>query len=489
MVCGAGTLSISSFNNDLAQDPLLALQLIDGRGIPVNQLHLNELKRLNQKIEFSKLAVTGAGIPGGPGAFSWISIESTMTRGESWDDLGVCITGLMKFIPLESQDTFISFAGGDFAGTLLVGENNIYVATIKHQQIPGPNAAISATVPTLITNVKYIPEGFLDYVEPFEPFDNAKAVVVKALGAVAAGYILDIAQSRLENQSIRQAIEGMPQTFCGYDYNVLRVVSGMGGLAPTFIYIKSKKSWKISPKDAGVPECKKIPNYSRSVLESDLSTSLEKIRKKVDGTELQRSRPAQLPSAQDRFEMLKVIAANLAEMVAGVSDAASPGFGLPTSFIEGLSDLKTSLFKETPAAYTVQAWDAKIESYINQFGDAVDVMLEYHGGLFKQLTAIEQAQYYILPPTVEEVIDPVALQGAADRLSKIAIMKGKLIHIGRLVDVDGIGRGLRYSYKTGRVKINGKRQNLTMVKIKEQGSKAVYLAFNPNPRRFTLPVS
>ena len=516
MVCGVREHATFSFNNDLACYPLLALQRIDGSGIPVNKSHLNELKRLNLKIEFSKLAVTGAGIPGGPGAFSWIIIESTMTNGERLNDLGVCITGLMNHFDadLPFNDPLVQFTSGDNDGILLVGENNIYVATIKHQQVlncynPRPNAAISATVPTLITNVNYRQRGFLD--DDLTPFDNAKAVVAKALGAVAAGTMLDRVQIQTDGQSIRQAIEGMSWGVSGY--NVMSGMSGMGGLA----YIKSKKSWKILPKDAGVPECKKVPNYSRSVLESDLSTSLEKIRKKVDRIELQRYRPAQLPSAQDRFAILKGIAVQLVEIVRGYTGTHLGGLGF-MSFQENLGDLKTSLFNENPEAYTALQWDAKYDFYIIQFGEAVDVMLGYQGGLFKQLTAIQQAAEYCIregsmaggmgnccipksagegydastaPPRYTAPVDtaggnPVdprdALQGAAGLLSKIAIMKAKLRPIARS-DVDVISRDLRYSYKTGRVAIDGKKRTLTMVKIKKPGKNAVYLAMNVNVKQ------
>lgn len=495
MVCGK--IDAYSFNNDLAQIPLLALQRIDGSGISVNQSHLNELKYLNPKMEFSKLTGTGAGITGGYGATSWGIIDSTMTRGE-WDDLGAKITDVMKILtedllnPHAAADPLVQFTSGDHDGTLLFIGKNIYAATWEHPQVqilnccnPGSNAAISATVPILITNVNYRP-GSGVFLDDVAPFDNAKAVVAIALGAVTAGNILDRAQTRPENKSIRQAIAYMPWGVRGAGYNVLRVMSGMGGLA----YIKSKKSWKISPKDAGVPECKKVPNYSRSVVGDELSANLEKIRKKVDRIELQNRPPVNQPLAQYRFEMLKGIAANLAEMVAaGFSGddnlVVTPGLGLPMSFIERIVELRTSLFNEEPTAYIVQQWDAKIESYRGQFGDAVDVLDRYHGGQVQLLIAIEQARYHL--HRLDEVIFPDnpdtidALQGAADRLSKITIMKGKLRYIGR-PDFGVISRDLRYSYKTGRVKINGKKRILTMMKIKERGSKAVYVAFRPPPK-------
>ena len=463
-----------SFNNGFAQysqDPLSALRFFDGSGFgTVTRSHLKEFKRLYPGTDFSKFAVTGAGVTDGPGATSWSTIDSTMTNGERLHDLGACIIDVMNRFGADFPPTgaLVQFAGGDCAGTLLFGKNDIYAATWE-QELNCYNNSICITTTTLINQVQYKANDTVINDLNVEPFDNAKAVVSKALGAVAASGLIYMIATRPVEQPIRQAIKG--RWWGVSDYNVPRIMSGMGGIA----YIKSKKEgWKsVLPGYAGVPPV---------VLESELSTNLEKLKKKVDNNELQKYKSAQLPSKPGRFAMLKGLAADLVELAAGFSggfDNLTVNQRLPPSFIEGFSELKASLFKENPTAYTVQAWDAKIDSYISQFGDAVDVMLVYYGGYVQQLNAIQEGHHIFHPEA--DVIKPdhiLAFQAGADLLSKLAIMRVKLIQIAQPAQPYANSRGLRYAYKTGRVNFNGKRQYLTMVKIKEAGNKAVYVAFN-----------
>jgi hypothetical protein len=81
-----------------------------------------------------------------------------------------------------------------------------------------------------------------------------------------------------------------------------------------------------------------------------------------------------------------------------------------------------------------------------------------------------------VPPVPTPVPTPAALQAAADALSQLAGIRGRLelARSGHIIPARA--RDLKYAFKTRRVKLGGKKRTLTVVKMKESGKQTAYVA-------------
>ena len=471
-------------------DALLAIKGIDVSVVgPVNLIHLKIIKDLYggdvQDISKFELMITGAGTGDADGTWT-ISASTAPTK--IWSDLEKIIGMVMQRAEtVPAYKTWIYFTSAGFNGVLLASGGKLYVMTASFNELNGwtPNdsncwgsddsncmnpAEYQYHLPTtIIINVQYIlSPGFenktIYEAGAFYPFDNTKTVVQKALGAVTVNGLLDKIQLRPVNQSILEALRG------GIKFDL-------------YVRKRSNKNWKIVKRTGDVASLgEALP------LEGETANTLEKLRRMLDRNDMQRYHPQrQELSAAERFAMLKTIAVGLDDVLSGLSgNDFEPA--LPSSFIEGFNGLTTSLNGEKPEVYSPPEWSARLESYRQRFGVFADIINDYATGLFSKLHATRRATLLaecgFLPSDVAVTgtgngtgNTPADLQAAADVLSGLAVIKGQLDFASFTgQDLLQEGRELRYAYGTGRVRFNGKKRTLTIVKVKESGKQTTYVA-------------
>ena len=482
-------------------DTLHALKLIDISGIigPINSNHLKNLKGyFGYRVQdFSKFVKTGhvdtgadPGVnadpgaiadPGaGPGANGPWTISASTAPTSQWAGLNRLIGRLMQQVPLQNgtYETLLQFTGDDVCGILLAsGGGAVYAMTGYPTDSKWDPTALNCMQPVdyqffpvaMITNVYYrIHANIYDAVNPpVNPFANARMVVANALGAVFADNLLDIIRKRPERQPIREALRG-------------------GSKFDLYVGRRSNKKWKLVKRTGDVG------SFGEAVpLEGETANILEKLRTRLDRTDMQQYHAPAKPSATERFAMLKAISTQMVDIISGGAFAAGSTPGLPPSVIKWFNALTISLHGENPDEYTTQKWDATLELYIQQFSEFTDIITGNATGSFMKLHAIGRAGLIAgegeltvtgagtgtadansRPPRPT----PEALEAAADMLSQLAVVKGQLER-ARSGSVDRIpGIELRYAHITIGVKINGKKRFLTMVKMKESCKNSVYVA-------------
>lgn len=456
---------------------LLVLKLIDGSNVgPVNLKHLKKLKGLFgdvQDISKFELMITDGGLGGN------LAMSASTALPRQWPDLEKIIGRVMQQAERAPNryDTLIQFTSAGLNGTLFAGGGVVYAITaspidsncgVPDSNYVGPDGLNwtpdAYLPPTLITNVYYKPDDIAE-APAFNLFYTTRRVVVNAFGAVYAYGVLDRIGHRTENQSIIRALRG--------------------GNFDQYVRGRSNKSWKIVKRTGGVAR----------LVEADLNANLEKVRIRLDKTEMQRYHVPAKASADERFTVLKTIAVGLDNVLIG-NDFA-PGF--PTTFIERLNALTTSLRGENPAAYSVLVWEKNLESYIQKFSDFAGIITGYATGWFMKLNAAERAGREFLTggtggeltvtgagtgtgnetvntvtPVPTPVPTPTDLQAGADVLSQVAFVNGQL-DWAKSREISPV-RNLRFAYVTRGVKFNGIKHFLTMVKLKESSKKSVYVA-------------
>jgi hypothetical protein len=451
-------------------DALLAIKLMDVSGAgQINSKYLKTLKDFYGS-DFSRFV-------GANNAGNW-TINAPTTE---WAGLENVIGRVMhQAVPIDAYDTLIRFPDGEFkVGALLAGEGVVYAMTGSPTESictgtlnldpATDDSNCEYSLPTRIISVQYRTYNPLSEAITINPFANAKTVVVNALGAVNAAALLNTIYNRPAIQSIRKAIE-----------------EGLTGDA----YIRrSNKVWNLVQRGL----VRESANF-RGIGGGGIDTAtLENSRRRLDETDMTiYPAPIQNPAAE-RFAMLKIIAAGIADVIRSMTGLGK-GLDLPTEFLELFGGLTISLHGENPDAYTTQKWDAKLESYRQSLVKITDIINGYATGSFMQLNAAERAGREFLtggtggdltvtgagtgnaganpiPP-----VPPADLQAVADVLSKLAVIRGKLdwTRSGDLIRPPS--RDIRYAFKTRRVIVNGKRRFLMIVKMKESGKKTVYVA-------------
>lgn len=454
-------------------DALLALQVIDGSNVvgPVTLNHLKKLKDLYGIVrDFSKFVKIGPVDPGagGPGAnaVTW-TISASTAPTTQWAGLEKLIGMVIQRAETEpiGGANLINFINGEFIGTLLASEGVVYAITgspTDSNCVPVIDALNCSGGPltTIINSVAYRTLNHHIYeAQAFNLFavDNAKTVVGNALGAVNVYDLLDKIQKRPARESIRESLR-------------------RGGYVNLYVRNRSSKSWKLV-ETGGVVRSREAENV-RGIAEN-----LEKLRIRLAKNDMQEYRAPLTIPADDRFAMLKLIAERLDNVLSG-NDFA-PGF--PTTFIERLNALTTSLRGETPGAYPVSEWNLRVESYRQRFSDFAGIITGYATGWFMKLNAAVRAG--ILAGEGELTVTgagtgnadaprplpPAELQFAAGMLSTLAGIGGQLDWVRIRGDVIP-ERELRYAFATRGVRVNGKKCFLMIVKIKERGNNSVYAA-------------
>lgn len=474
-------------------DALLAIKGIDVSVVgPVNLIHLKIIKDLYGQ-DFSKFEwlITGSGSGADSGANgTWAMSASTASTLQRLELEQIVNTIMQEAVTVHAHahDTLINFIGGEFNGTLLASGGNLWSMTgsLTDSNCIGPDSICMYDsncwgpddsncmnpAATIITNVAYRNNQHIGEVQAITPFDTAKTVVIQALGAVNATALLNTIQLRPFGQSIREAMPG--------DAYVRR----------------SNSIWKLVRTGGGERSRGSAPLGG---VTAELNATLEKVRTRtrIDRNDMQRYDPQrqELP-ATERFAMLKRIGEWLDVVIRKLPDLENgTGLALPSSFIEGFNGLTTSLNGEKSEVYSPPVWNTRLESYRRSLGVFADIINDYVTGLFSKLHATGRATLLaecgFLPSDVAVTgtgngtgnapappgLTPAALQAVANLLSQLAGIKGQLELAGFTgKDLLQEGRVLRYAFKTRRVRFNGKKQFLTMVKLKESGKQTTYVA-------------
>lgn len=462
-------------------DALLAIKGIDVSVVgPVNLIHLKIIKDLYGDVQdFSKFEwlITGSGSGAGSGANpgTWTMSASTASTLRRVELEKIVNTIMQEAVTVHAHAyfTFITFTGGGFnGGALLDSGGKLYVMTVPFKglnnelnwDLNGLNCQqdpMANLPPTLITNVYYKANDIAEAIT-INPFANARSVVVTALGAVNAAALLEQIYNRSANQSIRYVLR---------ERNVAE-----------YLIRRSNKVWNLVQRGIKAANFREI-----GVIDT---ANLEKLRSRLDETDMKIYNAPAKASADDKFATLKALSTQMVEIISdgGFTAGSIPGVGLPLSFTEWLNVLTRLLNEEKAEAYPVNVWAARLETYRLNLGRIVNVLREYAMGRLYQLTAIERAKKPDFP-TIEECmtgtgnapappgLTPAALQAVANLLSQLAGIKGQLELAGFTgKDLLQEGRVLRYAFKTRRVRFNGKKQFLTMVKLKESGKQTTYVA-------------
>jgi hypothetical protein len=484
-------------------DVLLTMKVIDDSGAgPVNSKHLNTLKGfMSAEIDLSVFSViTGAaGANAGPNARTWTMSASTASTTQwVWLEkrIGRVMQQMQQSAPLNNiirdnkLDTLLQFTIARINGALLAGGGGgvVYVITaplidlncrgpaVLNRRFPfyggvpdDPNDSTCNVplelLPTIITSVAYRTLNHHIYeAQAGNPFDTARRVVVEALGAVNAAALLNTIRTRQLGQSIRHVLR---------ERNVAE-----------YLIRGSNKKWRLVQRNENWGGVKTV--------EADLNANLEKVRKNVDRIEWITWQSNQVPTANDRFTVLKMIGKMLSDVLRNLPDFEKE---LPTTFIDRFNMLTTTLHEEIPGAYSGSELDAKLEFYRQRFNDFTNIIKENVSGWFMQINAAERSRIKAgvgeltvtgagtgtgnetvntVPPVPTPVPTPTDLQAGADVLSQLAVMGGQLdwARVREILPA----RVLRYAYLTGRVKVNGKRRFLTVVKMKESGKQTAYVA-------------
>lgn len=452
-------------------DALLTMKVIDVSDAgPIRSTVLKTLKSYFS-YDFSKL-VTDPGANAGSGAIAGPLTMSVSTASTTqWAALEGLIEWIMQRVEtVPVYGTLLQFTGGEFNGILLAGDGVLYTMTAftnysicfspdSNRWDPVTDALKCAT---RITRMQYItPDQYIyDEAQAFNLFDTAGTVVLKALGAVTSAGVLDRIQYRGVNQSILEALR-------------------QGQLVP-YLIKGSKRSWNLV-QQSGRPKV--------VTLGGETANTLEKLRKRLDNIDMKRYRPErQELSADERFTVLKTIATGLGDVMKSITGLEKE---LPTTFIDRFNMLTTKLHEENPTAYSGSEWNLIVESYIQNFDDFTNIIKENVNGWFMKLNAAVRA--VILAGAGDSTVTgagtgtaavspvphgftPKDLQFAANLLSTLAGFRGQLeLAISR--EIKPIRGELRYALGTRRVKVNGKKHFLMMVKVKESGIKPVYVAF------------